>query len=99
MLELIKVQGETRIKNEYDKRMIRKLKVENVPSLGFASGLSSVRNNQAESNSSNDLLLLAGPEPIKGSSMVNQISDDDEDEDDDEKRGGKGNDNEVIMRN
>ena len=38
MLELIKVQGETRIKNEFDKRMIRKLKVENVHSLGFNTG-------------------------------------------------------------
>lgn len=51
MLELIKVQGESRVKNELVKRMIRKLHVEeSAPSLGFSKGSRSKINRNVKSD-------------------------------------------------
>ncbi|KAL4460417.1 hypothetical protein ABPG74_000168 [Tetrahymena malaccensis] len=52
MLDLIKVQGQTRIKSDFDKRMIRKLNVEQTAQLGFVSPQQ--KQNQQESSQQNE---------------------------------------------
>ncbi|EAR99157.2 hypothetical protein TTHERM_00389970 (macronuclear) [Tetrahymena thermophila SB210] len=52
MLDLIKVQGQTRIKSDFDKRMIRKLNVEQTAQLGFVSPQQ--KQNQQESSLQNE---------------------------------------------